>query len=101
MLNRPNISGAVQETALLLTLSNTNSSSKLFPQIVQTISRSEQTPRSGFNPRKESDHSVCDFLPPSWFDKKVDSERYDSNGSYELLVSNADHQINEKLIILK
>ena len=38
-------------------------------------SRSEQAPGSGFHPRDESDKVDCEFLGPSWFNKKVDPER--------------------------
>ena len=41
------------------------------------ISRSEQAPRSGFDPRNES---VCSFLGPPSCNKKVYPEKYVSCG---------------------
>ena len=39
------------------------------------ISRSEQAPGSGFQPRDESPKIYCDFLGPCWCNKKNDPER--------------------------
>ena len=63
------------------------------------LSRPKQAPRSGFQPRDESDKSVCGFVGPPWWNKKIDHERYVLIGSYELLVSNGVHQMNEKFVI--
>ena len=41
----------------------------------------------------------CGFLGPSWCNKKVNPETYVPCGSYELLLSNAAHQMKEKLKI--
>ena len=38
------------------------------------------------------------FLEPPWCNKKVDPEKNDSYGSYELLINNVALQINEKLM---
>ena len=62
-------------------------------------SRSEQAPGSGSHPSDESDKNDCEFLGPSWCNKKVDPERYVPCGSYELLVRNVAHQTKEKLTI--
>ena len=60
---------------------------------------SEQAPGSGYHPGDESDKSFGGFLGPTGFNKKVNSERYVSFGSYELLVSNIAHQMNETLTV--
>ena len=62
-------------------------------------SRSEQAPGSEFHPRDESEKIDCGFLVPSWCSKKVNPETYVPCGSYELLLSNVAHQMNEKLTI--
>ena len=62
-------------------------------------SGSEHAPGSGFHPLDESDKIYCEFLGPSWCNKKVDPEKQVPCGSYELLMSNVAHQIKENLKI--
>ena len=62
-------------------------------------SRSEQAPGSEFHTRDKSDQIECGFFGPSWCNKKVNPETHFPCGSYELLLSDVSHQMNEKLTI--
>ena len=64
--------------------------------LYQGLSKHQEVSSTPVTKVKKNDRG---FLGPSCCSKKVNPETYVQCGSYELLLSNVPHQINEKLMI--